>query len=44
MYNSTDYDRLPLVDFFLPFGGSLDHKNRWVKLSRIMPRKLAKPI
>ena len=37
MYYSTDYDQLPLEDFFLPFGGSLDPKNRWVKLSRIMP-------
>lgn len=37
MYYSTDYDQLPLEDFYLPFGGSLDPKNRWVKLSRIMP-------
>ena len=37
MYYSADYDQLPLEDFFLPFGGSLDPKNRWVKLSRIMP-------
>ena len=37
MYYSTDYDQLPLEDFFLPFGGALDPKNRWVKLSRIMP-------
>ena len=37
MYYSTDYDQLPLEDFYLPFGGLLDPKNRWVKLSRIMP-------
>ena len=37
MYYSTDYEQLPLEEFFLPFGGSLDPKNRWVKLSRIMP-------
>ena len=33
----TDYDQLPLEDFFLLFGGSLDPKNRRVQLSRIMP-------
>ena len=36
-YYSTDYDQLPIEDFFLPFGGSLDPKNRWIRLSQIMP-------
>ena len=37
MYYSTDSDQLIIEDFAMPFSGSLDPNNRWVKLSRIMP-------
>ena len=36
-YYSTDSEQLMLDDFAMPFGGSLNPNNRWVKLSRIMP-------
>lgn len=26
-----------ISDFFLPFGGKLSAKNRWVKLSKLIP-------
>lgn len=37
MYRKIDKDQIVLEDFALPFGGKLDGKNRWVKLSKITP-------
>ncbi len=30
-------DQISFADFYLPFGGKLDPKNRWIKLSKIIP-------
>ena len=37
MYWKNDKEQLTIEDFFLPFGGKLDAKNRWVKLAEITP-------
>ena len=37
MYWMSDKEQLTIEDFFLPFGGKLDAKNRWVKLAEITP-------
>ena len=37
MYKSIDDNQISLDEFFLPFGGNLDERNRWVKLSKLMP-------
>jgi hypothetical protein len=31
------YDQPEIVDFYLPFGGRLDPRNRWVQLAKIVP-------
>lgn len=37
MYISSNPDQITIEEFFLPFGGKLLKKNRWVKLASIMP-------
>lgn len=37
MYYAEDRDQLMIEDFYMPFGGKLDSKNRWVRLAGIMP-------
>lgn len=37
MYKSIEDNQISLDEFFLPFGGTLDASNRWVKLSKLMP-------
>lgn len=40
MYKNTKNNlqmSLNFEDFFLPFGGKLDGKNRWVKLTNLIP-------
>lgn len=38
MYRRRDKNQLEFIDdFFLPFGGKLDKKNRWVRLAEIIP-------
>ena len=37
MYRKNNKEQLTIEDFFLPFGGKLDAKNRWVKLAEITP-------
>lgn len=37
MYYVEDRDQLVIEDFYMPFGGRLDPKNRWVRLAGIMP-------
>ena len=37
MYRKDNKEQLTIEDFFLPFGGKLDAKNRWVKLAEITP-------
>jgi len=38
MYRKRDKNQLEFVDdFFLPFGGKLDKRNRWVRLAEIIP-------
>ena len=37
MYRTRVQLQQDLKDFYLPFGGSLDIGNRWVKLSTIIP-------
>lgn len=37
LYRTREQLQQDLEDFYLPFGGSLDVGNRWVKLSAIMP-------
>ena len=37
MYRKDNKEQLTIEDFFLPFGGKLDTKNRWVKLAEITP-------
>ena len=37
MYWKNNKEQLTIEDFFLPFGGKLDAKNRWVKLAEITP-------
>jgi hypothetical protein len=37
MYKSIEDNQISLDEFFLPFGGTLDARNRWVKLSKLIP-------
>ena len=37
MYRIPEQLQQELKDFYLPFGGSLDKENRWVKLAAIIP-------
>lgn len=37
MYRSKDARQYELESFYLPFGGHLDPKNRWVQLSQLIP-------
>lgn len=37
MYRSSSPGQLSFADFYLPFGGKLSSKNRWVKLSQLIP-------
>jgi len=37
MYRKINREQQTIEDFFLPFGGKLDAKNRWVKLAEITP-------
>lgn len=37
MYRTTDVRQLELENFYLPFGGHLNKRNRWVQLAEIIP-------
>ena len=37
MYRTEQKEQLTFSDFYLPFGGSLSGKNRWVVLASIIP-------
>jgi len=37
MYRQTSPGRLSFENFYLPFGGKLSGKNRWVKLAAMIP-------
>ena len=37
MYKSSEKQIMISDDFFLPFGGKLNRKNRWVKLAELIP-------
>jgi hypothetical protein len=37
MYRTEDKTQRELESFYLPFGGKLDSKNRWIQLSRLIP-------
>jgi len=37
MYKNNEKQLILPDDFFLPFGGNLDKKNRWVKMAAIIP-------
>jgi hypothetical protein len=37
MYRTEDKNQLELESFYLPFGGKLNSKNRWIQLSRLIP-------
>lgn len=37
MYRTEDTSQLELESFYLPFGGKLNPKNRWIQLSRLIP-------
>ena len=37
MYRKTEDQMIMPHDFFLPFGGTLNKDNRWVKLATIIP-------
>jgi transposase, IS5 family len=39
MYQATDTRQLKMENFYLPFGGHLNQRNRWVQLSRLIPWK-----
>ena len=39
MYRIPEYLQRELKDFYLPFGGSLDEQNRWVRLASVIPWK-----
>ena len=43
MYRSNR-QQLEFPDFYLPFSGQLDPKNRWVKLAKLVPWGLAEEI
>lgn len=37
MYRRSCPDQLSFEHFYLPFGGKLSGKNRWVKLAELIP-------
>ena len=37
MYTSNANQIIPPEDFFLPFGGHLNPKNRWCRITQLMP-------
>jgi hypothetical protein len=37
MYRKTPAGQISFADFYLPFGGTLDGNNRWVKLAALIP-------
>ena len=37
MYRTKDARQLELENFYLPFGGHLNEKNRWVQLAQLIP-------
>lgn len=39
MYRTETPGQLSFKDFYLPFGGSLNPRNRWIQLSRLIPWK-----
>ncbi len=44
MYHSKNSQQLEFPDFYLPFSGHLDPKNRWIALARLVPWELAEEI
>ena len=44
MYHRDDENQLGIEEFFMPFGGRLSRKNRWVKMAEIMPWSLIEEI
>jgi len=44
MYRGKNHQQSEFPDFFLPFGGHLDPKNRWIALARLVPWGLAEKI
>ena len=37
MYRRRNNGQISIAQFHLPFGGTLDPSNRWVKLEELMP-------
>jgi len=37
MYRTETPGQMSFKDFYLPFGGSLNPRNRWIQLSRLIP-------
>jgi hypothetical protein len=37
MYRNCNNEQISLEEFYLPFGGTLDPDNRWVKLKELIP-------
>ena len=37
MYRRRNNGQISIAEFHLPFGGTLDPANRWVKLEELMP-------
>jgi len=37
MYRRRNNGQISIAEFHLPFGGTLDPSNRWVKLEELMP-------
>ena len=37
MYRGKDRQTLPLFPELFPFGGKLDHENRWLKIANLLP-------
>jgi len=44
MVRSKNHQQLEFPDFYLPFSGHLDPKNRWIALARLVPWELAEKI
>ena len=44
MYHRDDEAQLGIEEFFMPFGGRLSRKNRWVKMAEIMPWSLIEEV
>ena len=37
MYRRRNNGQISIAEFHLPFGGTLDPANRWIKLEELMP-------